>query len=304
MEILRTPDERFRHLAGFPFEPHYAEVDGLRVHYLDEGDPGAEVVLMLHGEPTWCYLYRKMIPLVTAAGLRVVAPDLVGFGRSDKPADPAYYTYERHVAWMHGLLLSHLDLSEITLVAQDWGGLVGLRLAAENPDRFARIVAANTALPTGDQNPGEAFFAWREYSQRVPELPVGAIVQRGTTSELAEEVVAAYDAPFPDESYKAGARRFPMLVPVSPDDPAAAANQAAWAVLQQWEKPFLTAFADGDPIFRGVDAVLQRAIPGAREQPHTTIENAGHFLQEDRGERLAEVVVEFVRGSASEERSP
>ncbi len=165
MEILRTPDERFRHLAGFPFEPHYAEVDGLRVHYLDEGDPGAEVVLMLHGEPTWCYLYRKMIPLVTAAGLRVVAPDLVGFGRSDKPADPAYYTYERHVAWMHGLLLSHLDLSEITLVAQDWGGLVGLRLAAGNPDRFARIVAANTALPTGDQNPGEAFFAWREYSQ-------------------------------------------------------------------------------------------------------------------------------------------
>ena len=301
MEILRTPDERFRDLAGFPFEPHYGEVDGLRIHYLDEGDPDAEAVLMLHGEPTWCYLYRKMIPLVTAAGLRVVAPDLVGFGRSDKPADRAYYTYVRHLAWMHGLLFGHLDLDRITLVAQDWGGLVGLRLAAENPDRFARIVAANTALPTGDRAPGEAFFAWREYSQQVPELAVGEIVQKGTATELSAEVMAAYDAPFPDESYKAGARQFPMLVPISPDDPAAAANRAAWRVLERWEKPFLTAFADGDPIFRGVDVFLQQAIPGARGLPHTTIENAGHFLQEDRGERLAEVVVDFVRRSASGE---
>lgn len=297
MEILRTPEERFGGLPDFPFEPHYAEVDGLRIHYLDEGTRDGAVVVMLHGEPTWSFLYRKMIPVVTAAGHRVVVPDLVGFGRSDKPADRAYYTYARHVEWIDALLFGHLELSGVTLVGQDWGGLIGLRLVADNPDRFSRIVAANTALPTGDRSPGEAFFAWREYSQQTPELPVGEIVGRGTVSELPDEVVAAYDAPFPDERYKAGARQFPMLVPVSPDDPAAAANRAAWQVLQRWEKPFLTAFADGDPIFRGVDAHLQRAIPGARDQPHTTIENAGHFLQEDRGERLAEVVVDFMRSN-------
>lgn len=294
MEILRTPDGRFRDLPGHIFEPRYAEVDGLRIHYVDEGPRDGEVVVLLHGEPTWSYLYRKMIPVLTGAGLRAVAPDLVGFGRSDKPADRAYYTYARHVEWTSELLFTNLELDGITLVGQDWGGMIGLRLVGENPERFRRIVAANTALPTGDRSPGEAFLGWRDYSQKTPELPVGEIVQRGTVDDLPAAVVAAYDAPFPDEGYKAGARQFPMLVPVSPDDPAAAANRAAWKVLERWEKPFLTAFADGDPIFRGVDRYLQRAIAGARDQPHTTIEGAGHFLQEDRGERLAEVVVDFV----------
>lgn len=294
MDALRTPEDRFENLPGYSFEPHYAQVDGLRLHYLDEGPRDGGVVLMLHGEPSWCYLYRKMIPVVTAAGYRAVAPDLVGFGRSDKPTRRDDYTYARHVEWMRSLVFDHLDLAGVTLVAQDWGGLIGLRLAAEHPRRFARIVAANTTLPTGDQNLGPDFFAWRDYSQATPEFPAGGIIQRATVTELTDEVVAAYDAPFPDESYKAGARQFPLLVPASPDDPATTANRAAWAALSRWTKPFLTAFADRDPIFRGVDAFLQEAIPGAAGQAHTTIENAGHFLQEDQGERLAEVVVDFI----------
>lgn len=298
MDVLRTPDERFTDLPGYDFAPNYVEIGSLRVHFLDEGPRDGHVVLMLHGEPSWCYLYRKMIPVVTAAGYRSIAPDLVGFGRSDKPARREDYTYVSHVEWMRALIFDHLDLSEITLVAQDWGGLIGLRLAAEHPERFARIVAANTALPTGDQSPGPDFLAWRDYSQAAPEFPAGAIVQRATTTELPPDVIAAYDAPFPDESYKAGARQFPMLVPASPDNPATAANRAAWEVLWKWTKPFLTAFADSDPIFRGADAFLQQAIPGTAGQPHTTIENAGHFLQEDQGERLAEVVVDFISRTA------
>ena len=294
MEVLRTPEDRFAGLPGYDFEPNYAEIGDLRLHYLDEGPRDGSVVLMLHGEPSWSFLYRKMIPVVTAAGYRAVAPDLVGFGRSDKPVDRQAYTYERHVEWMRALLFDHLNLEDVTLVAQDWGGLIGLRLVGEHPDRFARIVAANTALPTGDQAPGDDFLAWREYSQQAPEFPAGAIIQRATATDLSDEVIAAYDAPFPDETYKAGARQFPMLVPISPDDPAAPANRAAWGVLRAWEKPFLTAFADGDPIFRGLDLILQQLIPGARGQAHTIIENAGHFLQEDQGEKLAEVVVDFI----------
>jgi haloalkane dehalogenase len=294
MENLRTPDERFDNLPGYSFEPRYAEIGGLRVHYLDEGPADGTVVLMLHGEPSWCYLYRKMIPVLTAAGFRAVAPDLVGFGRSDKPTRREDYTYARHVEWMRALICDHLDLAGITLVCQDWGGLLGMRLAAEHPERFERIVAANTGLPTGDQPAGPDFLAWRDYSQKVPEFPAGGILQRATVSDLPDEVIAAYDAPFPDESYKAGARQFPMLVPISPYDPAAPANRAAWGVLSRWTKPFLTAFADSDPIFAGLDAPLQRMIPGATGQPHTIIESAGHFLQEDQGERLAEVVVDFI----------
>lgn len=293
MEVLRTPDERFVDLPDYAFAPHYVEVDGLRIHYLDEGPREAEPVLMLHGEPSWCYLYRKMIPIITAAGYRVIAPDLVGFGRSDKPARREEYTYQRHVDWMRGLLTA-LDLRHITLVCQDWGGLIGLRLATEHEERFARIVAANTFLPTGDIPPGEAFLRWQRASQQMTSMRVGRIVNNGCVSELSPDVIAAYDAPFPDERYQAGARQFPLLVPTSPDDPASEPNRRAWEVLRRWSKPFLTAFSDSDPITRGADRFLQAAIPGARGLPHTTIRQAGHFLQEDRGEELAQVVVAFM----------
>lgn len=293
MEILRTPDERFVDLPGYAFAPHYAEVDGLRIHYLDEGPRDAEPVLMLHGEPSWCYLYRKMIPIVTAAGYRVIAPDLVGFGRSDKPARREEYTYQHHVDWMRGLLEA-LDLRRITLVCQDWGGLIGLRLAAEHEEYFSRIVAANTFLPTGDIPPGEAFLRWQRASQQMSSMQVGRVVKNGCVSELSPEVIAAYDAPFPDERYQAGARQFPLLVPTSPDDPASEPNRQAWEVLRRWTKPFLTAFSDSDPITRGADRFLQAAIPGASGQPHTTILHAGHFLQEDRGEELAQVLIAFM----------
>jgi haloalkane dehalogenase len=304
MDALRTPDARFDGLPGFDFAPHYADVAGydggrLRVHYLDEGPADAPTVILMHGEPSWCYLYRHMIRVLTGAGLRAVAPDLVGFGRTDKPTQLEDYTYARHVEWMRSLLFDALDLHEVTLVGQDWGGLIGLRLVAEHPERFARVVAANTFLPTGDGQPSEAFLNWRRFSQEVDPFPAGTIVNFGCTTELAPEVVAAYDAPFPDSTYVAGARQFPLLVPISPDDPAAAANRAAWKVLEQFDKPFLCAFSDGDPIMRGLDAPLLERIPGAAGQPHTTIAGGGHFLQEDRGPELAQVVVDFVRGTVS-----
>jgi haloalkane dehalogenase len=294
VKALRTPDERFADLPGYPFEPHYADVgEGLRMHYVDEGPPAADPVLLLHGEPSWSYLYRKMIPVIAGAGLRAIAPDLIGFGRSDKPTERSDYTYERHVGWVHALI-EKLDLQNATLFGQDWGGLIGLRVAAEASDRFARIVASNTFLPTGDRELGEAFHAWRKYSQESPTFNVGNIVDGGcATRPLDKMVVAAYDAPFPDDTYKAGARQFPMLVPASPDDPAAPANRAAWEVLDTWEKPFLIAFSDSDPITRGADKVLLKRIPGCRDVEHVTIEGGGHFLQEDKGEELAEAVVRF-----------
>ncbi|HME68301.1 MAG TPA: haloalkane dehalogenase [Myxococcota bacterium] len=296
MEILRTPDERFANLPAWPFPPRYLEVGGLRMHYVDEGPRGAAPVLLLHGEPSWSYLYRKMIPVFTGAGLRAIAPDLIGFGRSDKPARREEYTYKRHVDWVRDFLFA-LDLRDITLVCQDWGGLIGLRLVAEESNRFARVVAANTFLPTGDVPAGPAFLAWQKYSQETPHLHVGGIVKGGCAKDLAPEVVAAYDAPFPDDRFTAGARQFPLLVPTSPDDPAAAANRAAWQRLEQFRRPFLTAFSDRDPITRGGDKVLVARIPGAAGQRHVTIEGAGHFLQEDSGEELAAVVRDFVRGT-------
>jgi haloalkane dehalogenase len=307
MQVLRTPDARIEGLDGFPFAPHYADVadqsgsgDGmLRMHYLDEGPADGEVVLLLHGEPSWSYLYRKMIPGLVEAGLRCIAPDLVGFGRSDKPAAREDYTYARHVEWVRALVFDVLDLGGVTLVCQDWGGLIGLRLVAEHPERFARVVAANTFLPVGNTPAGEAFMSWRRFSQEIETFPTGFIVNGGCTSDLAAEVVAAYDAPFPDEAFKEGARQFPTLVPITPDDPASEANRAAWTVLEQFDKPFLTAFSDGDPITAGSDAILQARIPGAAGQPHTTIEGAGHFLQEDSGEELARVVVGFVAANPS-----
>jgi haloalkane dehalogenase len=300
MDALRTPDDRFVGLPGYPFEPHYAEIpdgDGgtLRVHHLDEGDPDAPVVLLLHGEPSWSYLYRHMIPVLVDAGLRAVAPDLVGFGRSDKPAHRTDYTYARHVAWLSAHVFDQLDLRDITLVCQDWGGLLGLRLVAAAPERFAAVVAANTFLPTGDGKAGEAFLAWQKFSQEVPELPVGRIVNGGCTTDLTDDVIAAYDAPFPDESYKEGARQFPTLVPTSPDDPEAPTNRAAWEVLSGFERPFVCAFSDKDPITAGNERHLIERVKGAAGQAHTTIEGGGHFLQEDRGPQLAQVVIDLVR---------
>jgi len=301
MKFLRTPDDRFENLPGYPFTPHYVDVPddeggSLRMHYVDEGDRDANVVLLLHGEPSWSFLYRKIIPIIAAAGLRAVAPDLIGFGRSDKPAERGDHTYARQVAWTSSFI-QELDLRDLTLVCQDWGSLIGLRLAAEHPERFARVVVANGGLPTGDQRMPDAFFAWQKFSQETPVFPIGLIVGRSCAQPVADDVIAGYDAPFPDESYKAGPRQFPLLVPTAPSDPAAAANREAWAALMNWEKPFLTAFSDKDPITRGGETVLQKLIPGASGQPHTTIRDAGHFLQEDKGEELASVVVDFIRKS-------
>lgn len=296
MKVLRTPDERFEKLPGYPFSPNYVEVQldaesSGRMHYVDEGE--GPVVLMLHGEPSWSYLYRKMIPPVADAGFRVIAPDLLGFGRSDKPAERDDYSYSGHVDWMTQFL-DALDLQEITLVCQDWGGLIGLRLVANQPERFARVVAANTMLPAGEGS-NEAFDNWLEFSQSVPEMPIGGIVTGLSPVKPSPEIIAAYDAPYPDESYKAGARAFPKLVPVQPDNIAVEDNKAAWKVLEKFEKPFLTAFSDGDPITKGGEAFFQNRIPGCKGMPHTTIENGGHFLQEDQGEKLAEVVIDFCR---------
>ncbi|MGE0130870.1 MAG: haloalkane dehalogenase [Blastocatellales bacterium] len=297
MDIRRTPDERFNDLPGYDFDPHYVEINhqgvNLRVHCIDEGPHKAAPVLLLHGEPSWCYLYRKMIPIITAAGHRAIAPDLIGFGRSDKLARREDYSYQFHVDVM-AAFVETFDLREITLVGQDWGGLIGLRIAAENPERFARIVAANTGLPTGDQPMTEGFMRWREYSQTVENFHVGGIIKGGCVNGLTPEVIAAYNAPFPDDNYKAGARQFPLLVPISPDDPASEANRRAWEVLRRWDRPLLTAFSDGDAVTRGGERVFQKLVPGAQGQPHVTITGAGHFLQEDKGEELAQVIVDFI----------
>lgn len=295
MEILRTPDACFAHLPDYDYAPNYLTLPGafaLRMHYVDSGPRASAPVLMLHGEPSWSYLYRKLIPIVTAAGHRVIAPDLIGFGRSDKPTQVSDYSYQRHVDWLQAFIEA-LDLREITLLCQDWGGLLGLRMVAAMPERFARVVAANTFMPTGDSAPGKAFLDWQAYAQAVPVFPVGQIIARGCVRPLLPAVQAAYDAPFPDERYKAGARAFPLLVPTRADDPASAPNRAAWTRLMQYERPFLTAFSDQDPITRGADAVLQKLIPGTRGQAHTTL-SGGHFLQEDCGEDLARVLVDFI----------
>jgi haloalkane dehalogenase len=297
MKILRTPDERFENLEGYSFAPHYEDVPDdegalLRIHHVDEGQ--GEPVLLMHGEPTWSYLYRKMIPVLTAARLRAVAPDLVGFGRSDKPASRDDYTYERHVGWMQAWL-DRTGLEDITLVCQDWGGLIGLRLVAANPGRFSRVVVANTGLPTGDTPITEAFHAWRKYSLETPEFDVGGIVAMAYPKlPLPEGVVAAYNAPFPDDSFKEGARMFPSLVPITPDDPSSGPNRRAWEVLSQYDRPFVTMFSDKDPITRGGERIFQARVPGTQGQGHLTITEAGHFLQENKGEEFAREIVAFI----------
>lgn len=302
MQYLRTPESCFDNLEGYSFSANYLQVDDfeggtLRLHYVDEGSKEAPVVLMMHGEPSWSYLYRKMIPPVVAAGYRVIAPDLIGFGKSDKPTKRSDYTYQRHVDWVRNILIQ-LDLHDVTLMCQDWGGLLGLRLVAEHADRFARVCAANTMLPTGDHQASEAFMSWKNFSQEVPEFPCGGIIKGATTTDLSPAVIDAYNAPYPDESYKEGARQFPTLVPVTPDDPASDVNRAAWQQLSQFNKPFLTAFSDSDPVTAGGDKIFQKLVPGCAVQSHTTIENGGHFLQEDQGEALAGVLIKFIRSTS------
>ena len=302
MKVLRTPDDRFDGPPGYPFEPRYVEIDDLdgatlRVHHLDEGPAGGPVVLLLHGEPSWSYLYRRMIPVLVDAGLRCIAPDLVGFGRSDKPTEQHDYSYARHVRWMAQVVFDRLDLRGITFFGQDWGGLIGLRLVAEQPERYRGIVVANTGLPTGERPPTEAFLAWQAFAAGAGEFPIGRIVDGGCTTALTPDVIAAYDAPFPDDTYKAGARRFPALVPTSTDDPAHADNVAAWEVLRRFDRPLVCAFSDEDPITRGGERAFL-GLDAAQGQPHTTIEGAGHFLQEDRGPEVARVVIDLVERTA------
>ncbi len=289
MDLLRTPDDRFDDLLDWDFEPRYATTDGIRVAYVDEGPADAKPVLLLHGEPSWSYLYRHMIPPLVSGGHRVIAPDLVGFGRSDKPTDRTAHSYANHVEWMRALLLDHLDLADITMFCQDWGGLIGLRLLAEHPEQFAAAVVANTGMPTGDQTMPDAFQQWQRFSQTVEVFPIGTMVQGATLRELDPDEMAAYDAPFPDESYKEGPRIMPSLVPTQPDDPASPANRAAWESLQRFDKPLVTAFSDSDPITGGGHRVFHKLVPGADGQDHVTV-HGGHFLQEDAPQELIAVI--------------
>lgn len=293
MDILRTPDSRFANLPDWPFVPRYADITDsasgqvVRMAYVDEGPRDGATVLLLHGEPSWSYLYRHIIPALVASGHRVLAPDLIGFGRSDKPADRDDYTYERHVAWLSQWFTA-MDLQDVTLFCQDWGGLLGLRLVAAFPERFAGVVVANTGLPIG-AGFSEGFNQWLAFSQSTPDMPIGKIVDGGTARSLSAAEVAAYDAPFPDAGYKGGACQFPTLVPITPEHGSVAENKSAWQVLTQFTKPFLTAFSDNDPITRGGDAAFQKLVPGAKGQPHVTL-TGGHFLQEDCPEDIVAVI--------------
>lgn len=292
MTVLETPAAAFAGLPDYPFAPHFVAVaDGLRVHYVDEGPRGGPVVLLLHGEPSWSYLYRRMIPVFAAAGYRVLAPDLIGFGKSSKPASQSDYTYARHLEWM-ATWLEELDIRDINMFCQDWGGLIGLRLLAAQPDRFARLVVSNTGLPTGKVEPPAIFKQWVEFARMAPQLPVGGIIQQATDRDLTPAEVAAYDAPFPAESYKAGARVFPSLVPHKADDPEAVNNLTAWKTLADWGGPVLTLFSDNDPITKG-GAVLFQRMPGAAGRAHRTVAG-GHFVQEDAGPELAAAMVDFM----------
>lgn len=304
--VFRTPDSRFENLPGYNFEPNYLMIEGLRVHYLDEGPKDGPIVLLMHGEPSWSYLYRKMIPVFTNAGYRVIAPDLVGFGRSDKPADRLAHSYLFHVDIMTQLIKS-LELSKINGFFQDWGGLIGLRLVTENEALFARVAAGNTGLPEGPGDDGliignqftamdpaaklektDGFQSWLRYSQVTPVLNASYVLQYGTVNELPDAILDAYDAPFPDDRYKAGPRVMPTLVASQN-----ATNRERWKVLENWSKPFLTTFSDSDPILGNGYIPFRERVPGSKNQPHTTIIGAGHFLQEDKGEELATLLADW-----------
>jgi haloalkane dehalogenase len=316
--FVRTPDERFAGLTDFPYEANYATVhaegvDALRMHYVDAGPRNGPVVLLLHGQPTWSYLYRTVIPVLTQRGLRAVAPDNIGFGRSDKPTDRTVYTYGRHVQWMTSFVEA-LDLGEVTLVVQDWGGPIGLSTLAATPTRFARVVASNTVLHTSDPalegkltwaNHGvgdgrvvleESLLDYVSYCQRAPELVASTFVY-ASAGALPPHVLAAYDAPFPDPSFTAGLRQMTSLIPLTRHDPGARIGRATMQSLEQWDRPFLTAYSDGDPATRGWETVFQERVPGAAGRAHPTIHGAGHFVQEDKGEELGLVVADFVEAT-------
>jgi haloalkane dehalogenase len=299
VKVLRTPEDRFTGLPDFGYPPQYADAGGLRLAYVETGPADGEPVLLLHGEPTWSFLYRKVMPVLADAGLRVIAADLAGFGRSDKPADTGDHSFARHVEWIRALTFDRLDLHGLTIVGQDWGGLIGLRLVAEHPDRFARVVAANTGLPTGDEPMPDVWLRFREVVRTAPTLSVSRLVQAGCQTRLPPEVLAAYEAPFPTPAFAAAPRAMPDLVPTSPDDPASVANRAAWRRLSAWDKPFLVAFSDGDPITAAMAPVLKRTVPGAAGIDQPVITGAGHFLQEDAGELLGTVIADFIRAHPS-----
>jgi len=291
MKALRTPDDQFENLPDYAFEPTYCEVgEGLRLHYVDAGNPENRTIILMHGEPSWSYLYRFMIRQLVEAGYHVLAPDLIGFGRSDKPTELSDYSYTRHVAWMQSWL-DHVDVQNAVLFCQDWGGLIGLRLVADNPGRFAAVMAGNTGLPVGKGTPPDAFLKWREFSQAIPVFPTGHILQGATVRQLTDAEVAAYDAPYPDETFKAGARIFPALVPTDPDMEGVAENIKAWEVLKQWNKPFLTSFSDQDPVTKGGEAIFHKLVPGAAGQPHKILKGGGHFLQEDVHAELSDMLI-------------
>lgn len=296
MKILKTPEERFNNLPGYSFTTNFVNVasteEPVMMHYVDYGDKNAAIILMLHGEPTWSYLYRNMIIEAQTQGYRVIAPDLIGFGKSDKFDSQDAYTYASHLQWLERFFLA-LDLNNVHLICQDWGGLLGLRLVAKYPQRFTAVVAANTMLPTGDHPPPEAFLKWQRFSQELEVFPIAQVIQKATVNEVIDEVLAAYDAPFPNEAYKCAVRKFPLLVPIQPDDPEAQHNRDAWQSLRAFDKPFLTAFSDSDPITAGGEKIFQKRIPGCKGQAHVVIKNGGHFLQEDAGEELIKVSLEF-----------
>ncbi|PSF10524.1 haloalkane dehalogenase [Marinobacter fuscus] len=294
MRILRTDEARFAGLPDYPFSACYHQISpDLRMHYVDEGNPAAAPVIMLHGEPSWSYIYRHMIPVIAAAGHRVLAPDLIGFGKSDKPARVEDYSDENHMAWLSNWLEA-LSIENATLVCQNWGSLLGLRLAASHQRRFSRIIVANGMLPTGDHRPPAIFRVWKAFASHSPWFPVSRLIQLGTERTLSNTELAAYEAPFPDARYKAGARAFPALIPTSPQDPVSSANREAWRTLEKWRKPFITCFSNGDPITRGGDRHMQRRIPGAFGQPHITL-NGGHFLQEDCPREFARVILDALK---------
>lgn len=291
-KIIRTPEEQFENLPDFNFRPNYLQIsDDLRMHYLDEGDKNLPVILLLHGEPSWSYLYRKMIPKLVEAGFRAIAPDLIGFGKSDKFTEQSAYSYRNHLDWLQAFI-DKLSLKNITLFCQDWGGLLGLRLVAAQPDNFVRVIASNTTLPTGQFEMPEAFMQWREFSRTSDKFDIGKIIDKGTVISLSPEVIAAYNAPFPTEEYKAGARIFPSLVPYLPEDPESLNNVKAWETLSAWKKPFLTIFGTEDTIMKGAEKLFKSIIPGCKGQSHQML-HAGHFIQEEKGEELAEAITAF-----------